>query len=37
MTMHDQPPTAQTDSLTSSLLWTAGAILLVGIVAFLMT
>lgn len=34
MTVDNHP---QSDSLTSSLLWTAGAILLVGMVALLMT
>ena len=35
MTMHDQS-SAQSDSLTSSLLWTAAAIVVVGVVAYLM-
>jgi hypothetical protein len=37
MTMHNQPPAAQSESLTSSLLWTAAAIVLVGVVALLLT
>lgn len=37
MTMNNQPPSASSESLTSSLLWTAGAIVLVGVIALLMT